>query len=315
MKAVPELVQHIRDEMSKVVVGQHELRNQCVIALLCRGHVLIEGVPGIAKTLTVKALSRLLRLEFQRVQCTSDLMPADIVGTNVMNMATSAFQLHPGPVFTDLLLVDEVNRMPPRTQAALLECMEEHQVTIDGKGYPLSQFFTVFATQNPIEFEGTYPLPEAQLDRFLLKLRVTYPAQQDEVQLLANVQNGFESRDVDKMNLNPIPADLLAMAQQEVKALTVQEALFGYIVQVVRRTRDWPSLSLGASPRAAVSLMAVSKAFAAMDGRDYVIPDDVKAAARPVLRHRVMLRPEADLEGVTPDQVVEEVLRAVEVPK
>jgi len=242
-------------------------------------------------------------------------MPADIVGTNILNMATSTFQLHRGPVFTDLLLVDEVNRMPPRTQAALLECMEEHQVTIDGKPYLLSPLFTVFATQNPIEFEGTYPLPEAQLDRFLLKLRVTYPAQQDEVHLLANVQNGFESRELDKMNLNPIPPDLLGLAQQEVKALTVQEALFGYIVQIIRRTRDWPSLSLGASPRAAVSLMTVSKAYAAIDGRDYVIPDDVKAAARPVLRHRLILRPEADLEGVTPDQVIEEVLRAVEVPK
>ncbi len=315
MNAVPQLVQHIHNEMSKVVVGQDELRNQCIIALLCRGHVLLEGVPGIAKTLTVKALSRLLRLDFQRVQCTSDLMPAEIVGTNVLNMATSQFQLHQGPVFTDLLLVDEVNRMPPRTQAALLECMEEHQVTIDGKGYPLSQFFTVFATQNPIEFEGTYPLPEAQLDRFLLKLRVPYPAQKDEVQLLANVQNGFESREVDKMNLSPIEPATLAQAQQETKAVTVQEALFGYIVQIVRRTRDWPSLSLGASPRAAVSLMAVAKAYAATDGRDYVIPDDVKAASRPVLRHRVMLRPEADLEGITPDQILEEVVKAVEVPK
>ena len=315
MNAVPQLVKHIGDEMSKVVVGQDELRSQCIIALLCRGHVLLEGVPGIAKTLTVKALSRLVRLEFQRVQCTSDLMPADIVGTNVLNMATSQFQLHPGPVFTDLLLVDEVNRMPPRTQAALLECMEEHQVTIDGKGYPLSQFFTVFATQNPIEFEGTYPLPEAQLDRFLLKLRVPYPAQKDEVQLLANVQNGFESREVDKMDLSPIDPGLLLEAQQETKAVTVQEALFTYIVQIVRRTRDWPSLSLGASPRAAVSLMAVAKGFAAMDGRDYVIPDDVKVASQPVLRHRVVLRPEADLEGITPDQALDEVLRAVEVPK
>lgn len=315
MNAVPQLVQHIRDEMSKVVVGQDELRNQCLIALLCRGHVLLEGVPGIAKTLTVKALSRLMRLEFQRVQCTSDLMPADIVGTNVLNLATSAFQLHQGPVFTDLLLVDEVNRMPPRTQAALLECMEEHQVTIDGKGYPLSQFFTVFATQNPIEFEGTYPLPEAQLDRFLLKLRVTYPAVKDEIQLLANVQNGFESRDLDGMNLTAVDPALLSQAQQEVKSVTVQEALFSYIVQIVRRTRDWPSLSLGASPRAAVSLMAVAKAQAAMDGRDYVIPDDVKSSARPVLRHRIVLRPEADLEGITPDQVLEEVLRLVEVPK
>jgi len=315
MTAVPQLVQHIRDEMSKVVVGQDELRNQCVIALLCRGHVLLEGVPGIAKTLTVKALSRLLRLGFQRVQCTSDLMPADIVGTNVLNMATSTFQLHQGPVFTDLLLVDEVNRMPPRTQAALLECMEEHQVTIDGKGYPLSSFFTVFATQNPIEFEGTYPLPEAQLDRFLLKLRVPYPAAQDEVRLLANVQNGFESRELDKINFLPVGTGLLEDAQRQVRSVTVEEALFSYIVQIVRRTRDWPSLSLGASPRAAVSLMAVSKAFAAMDGRDYVIPDDVKVSSRPVLRHRIILRPEADLEGITPDQVVDDVLRAVEVPK
>jgi MoxR-like ATPase len=242
-------------------------------------------------------------------------MPADIVGTNILNMATSAFQLHQGPVFTDLLLVDEVNRMPPRTQAALLECMEEHQVTIDGKGYQLSQFFTVFATQNPVEFEGTYPLPEAQLDRFLLKLQVPYPPMQDEVRLLANVQNGFESRELDRMDLKPIDPGLLEQAQQELKSITIEEALFGYIVQIARRTREWPSLSLGASPRAAVSLMAVSKAIAAIDGRDYVIPDDVKAAVRPVLRHRIILKPEADLEGITPDQVLREVLRAIEVPK
>jgi len=315
MNAVPQLVQHLRDEMGKVVVGQNEVRDQCVIALLCRGHVLLEGVPGIAKTLIVKTLSRLTRLGFQRVQCTSDLMPADIVGTNILNMATSAFQLHQGPVFTDLLLVDEVNRMPPRTQAALLECMEEHQVTIDGTGYRLSQFFTVFATQNPVEFEGTYPLPEAQLDRFLLKLQVPYPGAEDEVRLLANVQNGFESRELDKMDLKPIDAGLLERAQQELKSVTVEDALFGYIVQIARRTREWPSLSLGASPRAAVSLMAVSKAVAAMDGRDYVIPDDVKASSLPVLRHRIILKPEADLEGITPDQVLRDVLRAVEVPK
>jgi MoxR-like ATPase len=315
MKAVPQLVQHIRDEMGKVVVGQNEIRDQCVIALLCRGHVLLEGVPGIAKTLIVKTLSRLMRLNFQRVQCTSDLMPADIVGTNVLNMATSAFQLHQGPVFTDLLLVDEVNRMPPRTQAALLECMEEHQVTIDGKSYQLSPIFTVFATQNPVEFEGTYPLPEAQLDRFLLKLQVPYPAAQDEVRLLTNVQNGFESRELDKMDLKPIVAELLEQAQQELKSVTVEEALFSYIVQIARRTREWPSLSLGASPRAAVSLMAVAKAVAAIDGRDYVIPDDVKASARPVLRHRIIMKPEADLEGITPDQVLADVLRSVEVPK
>ncbi len=315
MKVVPQLVQHIRDEMGKVVIGQNEIKDQCVIALLCRGHVLLEGVPGIAKTLTVKTLSRLMRLGFQRVQCTADLMPADIVGTNVLNMANGAFQLHRGPVFTDLLLVDEVNRMPPRTQAALLECMEEHQVTIDGVSNHLSQFFTVFATQNPVEFEGTYPLPEAQLDRFLLKLQVPYPGSQDEIQLLANVQNGFESRELDAMDLKPIDAGLLEQAQQEIKSVTVEEALFSYIVQIARRTREWPSLSLGASPRAAVSLMAVSKAVAAFDGRDYVIPDDVKAASKPVLRHRIIMKPEADLEGITPDQVLADVLRAVEVPK
>jgi MoxR-like ATPase len=315
MNAVPQIVQHVRSEMGKVVVGQEELRDQCVITLLCQGHALLEGVPGIAKTLAVKTLSRLLQLDFQRVQCTSDLMPADIIGTNVLNMASSEFQLHKGPVFTDLLLVDEVNRMPPRTQAALLECMEEHQVTIDGVRHQLSPFFTVFATQNPVEFEGTYPLPEAQLDRFLLKIRVPYPSAEAEVRLLANVQGGFESRDIEKMDLAPIDPGLMQQAQQELKAINVQEALFNYIVQIVRRSRDWPSLSLGASPRAAVSLLAVSKAVAAMDGRDYVIPDDVKQAVPSVLRHRIMVKPEADLEGITPDQVLQDVVRAVEVPK
>ena len=315
MQTVSQVLTHGRTELAKVIVGQEELINQCLLTALCGGHALLEGVPGIAKTLVIKSFARLFNLEFRRVQCTSDLMPADIIGSNVLNLSTSAFALHKGPLFTDLLLADEVNRMPPRTQAALLECMEEFQVTIDGKGYPLSPFFTVFATQNPIEFEGTYPLPEAQLDRFLLKLRVTYPAAAEEVRLLANVQSGFDARDLERMNLQPIDTGLLEEAQRQVKAVTVEEALFTYMVQIIRRTRDWPSLSLGASPRAAVSLMAVAKAFAAMDGRDYVIPDDVKASAHPVLRHRMILRPEADLEGVTADQVVDDVLRAVEVPK
>src|SRR5579884_2878641 len=275
MKAVPELGEHVRGEMSKVVVGQEELRNQCVIALLCRGHVLLEGVPGIAKTLTVKALSRLLRLQFQRVQCTSDLMPADIVGTNVLNMATSAFQLHPGPVFTDLLLVDEVNRMPPRTQAALLECMEEHQVTIDGKGYPLSQFFTVFATQNPIEFEGTYPLPEAQLDRFLLKIKVGYPQAEHEITILQHHHQGFDAHNLGAANLTALPTEFLEQARAEVKSVKAEDALFRYMVEIIRRTRNWPSLALGASPRAAISLMIVAKASAGLEGRDFMIPDDV----------------------------------------
>lgn len=315
MQAVPQLLDHLRQESSKVIVGQKEFRDHCLITLLCRGHALLEGVPGVAKTLLVKTLSRILGLEFQRVQCTSDLMPADIIGTNILNMATSSFNLHKGPVFTDLLLVDEINRMPPRTQAALLECMEEYQVTIDGTRYQLPAEFSVFATQNPIEFEGTYPLPEAQLDRFLLKIRVGYPAANDEVQMLTNVQNGFEARDLDSMGLVTLPAGLLAEAQRDVKSVRVEPALFNYIVQIARRTRDWPSLSLGASPRAAISLMVVARAIAAMDARDYVIPDDVKAAAPPVLRHRVVLKPEADLEGLTADLIIADVLRAVEVPK
>jgi MoxR-like ATPase len=315
MQAVPQLLDQLRQQTGRVVVGQEEFRDQCLVTLLCRSHALLEGVPGVAKTLLVKTLSRILGLEFQRVQCTSDLMPADIIGTNILNMATSAFNLHKGPVFTDLLLVDEINRMPPRTQAALLECMEEYQVTIDGTRYQLPMEFSVFATQNPIEFEGTYPLPEAQLDRFLLKIRVGYPAANDEVQMLTNVQNGFEARDLDSMGLIPLPAGLLAAAQQEVKAVKVEPALFNYIVQIARRTRDWPSLSLGASPRAAISLMVVARAMAAIDARDYVIPDDVKAAAPPVLRHRLVLKPEADLEGLSADLIIADVLRAVEVPK
>jgi MoxR-like ATPase len=315
MEAVRQLVQHFRSEMSKVVVGQEELKTQCLIALLCQGHALLEGVPGIAKTLAVKTLSHLLRLDFQRVQCTSDLMPADIMGTNVLNLADSTFQLHQGPVFTHLLLVDEVNRMPPRTQAALLECMEERQVTIDGTRHDLSPFFTVFATQNPVDFEGTYPLPEAQLDRFLVKIRVLYPEASEEVQLLSNVQNGFDSHDLDSAGLIPTDPELLKQARQEVRTVKVQESLFTYVVQLVRHTRAWPALSLGASPRAAVSLMVFSKAIAAMDGREYIIPDDIKQAALPVLRHRIVLKPEADLEGITPDQVLQDVVRAVEVPR
>jgi MoxR-like ATPase len=315
MQAVPQLLDQLRQQIGRVVVGQEEFRDHCLMTLLCRSHALLEGVPGVAKTLLVKAMSRVLALDFQRVQCTSDLMPADIIGTNVLNLSTSTFSLHKGPVFTALLLVDEINRMPPRTQAALLECMEEYQVTIDGTRYQLPPEFSVFATQNPIEFEGTYPLPEAQLDRFLLKIRVGYPTANDEVQILTNVQNGFEARDLDSMGWERLPAGLLAEAQREVKSVRVEPALFNYIVQIARRTRDWPSLSLGASPRAAISLMVVARAMAAMDARDYVIPDDVKAAAPPVLRHRLVLKPEADLEGLTADLIITDVLRAVEVPK
>jgi MoxR-like ATPase len=296
-------------------VGQEELKTQCLVAHLSRGHALLEGVPGIAKTLAVKVLSRILGLDFQRVQCTSDLMPADIVGTTILNMSTSTFQLHRGPVFTTMLLVDEVNRMPPRTQAALLECMQEKQVTIDGERHQLAENFTVFATQNPVDFEGTYPLPEAQLDRFLVKIRVPYPQAKEEIQLLVNVQNGFDSEHLEEAGIVPVEAGLLKEACDQVRAVKVQEALFAYIVELVRRTRDWPALSLGASPRAAVNLLTFAKAVAAIDGRDYLIPDDIQQAVLPVFRHRVVVKPEADLEGITADQVLQEVVRAVELPK
>ncbi len=315
MEAVVRLAQHVRQEMGKVVVGQDEMKTQCLVAHLANGHVLLEGVPGIAKTLAVKVLSRILGLDFQRVQCTSDLMPADIVGTKILNMSTSTFELHRGPIFTSMLLVDEVNRMPPRTQAALLEGMQERQVTIDGERHDLPAHFTVFATQNPIDFEGTYPLPEAQLDRFLVKIRVPYPQAKEEIQLLLNVQNGFDSDRLDDAGILPLEPGWLEEARQQVRAVKVQEALFAYIVEIVRRTRDWPALSLGSSPRAAVSLLSFAKAVAAIDSRDYLIPDDIKQAVLPVFRHRVVVKPEADLEGITADQVIQDVVRAVALPK
>jgi MoxR-like ATPase len=263
----------------------------------------------------VKALAHIFELKFQRVQCTPDLMPADILGANVFNLSTSAFTLHRGPIFTDLLLVDEINRTPPRTQSALLEAMEEKQVTIDGTSYGLSDSFAVFATQNPVEFEGTYPLPEAQLDRFLVKIRIGYPAAEQEAQVLQNYQNGFDPRDLQRLGFATVPLEKLLAARKETSAVRVEPALFRYIVTLVSRTRNSAAVSLGASPRAAISLMLFSKAIAATEGRDYLIPDDIKVAALPILRHRLVLKPEADLEGTTADQIVREIVRSVEVPK
>jgi MoxR-like ATPase len=309
------LAAQVRSGLSKIIIGQHEVVDQLLLVLVCGGHAVIEGVPGLAKTLAVKSLARLCGLGFQRVQCTADLMPADVTGTNVFNLSTNSFSFHRGPIFTDLLLVDEINRTSPRTQAALLEAMEERQVTIDGTGYPLSENFTVLATQNPIEFEGTYPLPEAQLDRFLLKIRVTYPSAADEMQILTQYEKGFDPRRLDKIALDPIDVSLLPAARREIESVRVEPALHSYVVSLVRRTRDWPAISLGGSPRAIVGLFFVARALAGMDGRDFLLPDDVKAAALPVLRHRILLKPEADLEGLTPDQVIAQVISAVEVPK
>jgi MoxR-like ATPase len=315
MSQAQELANHVRSQLARVIVGQQEVLDHLLLVLLVGGHVLVEGVPGLAKTLAVKALANIFQLKFQRVQCTPDLMPADVIGANVFNMGTSSFALHRGPIFTDLLLVDEINRTPPRTQSALLEAMEERQVTIDGIGYELSPFFTVFSTQNPVEFEGTYPLPEAQLDRFLAKIRIGYPRGEQEVKILENVQNGFDSRELKKVNFETVAPEALMAARVEASQVRVEPALFQYIVKLVARTRNWPSVSLGASPRAAISLMLFAKGLAAMEGRDFLIPDDVKFAALPILRHRLVLKPEADLEGITPDQVVRDVVKGVDVPK
>ncbi len=314
LRATATLLGHGRAELGKVIAGQAAFLDQALIAVLCRGHALIEGVPGIAKTLLVKLLSHLLALDFQRVQSTPDLMPGDILGTSVYRAATQEFVLHKGPVFSSFLLVDEVNRMPPRTQAALLECMEERQVTIDGIRHRLPDQFTVFATQNPVDFEGTYPLPEAQLDRFLLKLRVTYPALEEEKLVLERHYANPDAVGLLAIPIEPVPSGLLAAAQHEVRRIKIEPELVDYLLAVVRRTREWPMLTLGASPRASISLMLVAQAYAAMDGRDFVIPDDVKQATLPVLRHRIILKPESELEGYDPDRVLLDVLAAVPVP-
>jgi MoxR-like ATPase len=308
---------HAHRELGRIIVGQRDTLDLLLLTVVCGGHALVEGVPGIAKTLAVRSLARMLQLGFQRVQCTPDLMPADIVGANIFNMASSQFTLHKGPVFTDLLLVDEINRMPPRTQAALLEAMEERQVTIDGHSHPLSKAFTTFATQNPIEFEGTYPLPEAELDRFLVKIRMGYPdaGAGEEEAILERYHEGFDARALDRITLEPLSVADLDAARREVAAVRVEPALFGYIAGIARRTREWPALTLGASPRGAIALLQLAKAFAALEEREYLLPDDVKRAVPVVLRHRLVLKPEADLEGLTADQVLDDVLRAVEVPK
>jgi len=315
MTKANELATHVRGELAKVIVGQRESLDQLLLVLLVGGHALLEGVPGLAKTLAVKVLAQIFQLKFQRVQCTPDLMPADVLGANVFNMATSTFNLHRGPVFTDLLLVDEINRTPPRTQSALLEAMEERQVTIDGTRHDLSKFFSVFSTQNPIEFEGTYPLPEAQLDRFLAKICLSYPNAEQEMQILQNMQDGFDPRELQRVSFTTVAGETLFAARQEAAAVRVEPALFKYIVALASRTRTWPAVSLGASPRAATGLMLFAKAIAATEGRDFLIPDDIKQATLPILRHRLVLKPEADLEGVTADQVVRDVVNSIEVPK
>ncbi len=315
VSATLALFERGRAELAKVVSGQRELLDQALLTLLCGGHALVEGVPGVAKTLAVKTIARFLQLAFSRVQGTPDLMPSDILGTTVFSLEKGTFTLHRGPVFTQFLLADEINRMPPRTQAALLESMEERQVTMDGERYPLDPYFTVFATQNPVEFEGTYPLPEAQLDRFLLKIRVGYPAVAEEREVLERHHAGERPRDLEQTAIGCLDGALLAEARREVRAVKVEPAMFDYLLAVVRRTREWPAIALGASPRAAASLLIAAKACAGKDGRDYLLPDDVKEAALPCLRHRLVLKPEAELEGFDTDRIVRDILAATPLPQ
>jgi MoxR-like ATPase len=306
----------LRAEVGKAVVGQDAVVGGVLIALLCGGHVLLEGVPGVAKTLLIRALATALNVDTKRVQFTPDLMPGDVTGSLVYDARTGAFNFRPGPVFTNLLLADEINRTPPKTQAALLEAMEERTVSIDGTPRPLPEVFIVAATQNPIEYEGTYPLPEAQLDRFLMKLAVPLPERADELNVLRAHHHGFDPRDLRGAGLEPVAtAADLAAGRAAVRRVTVTDPVLEYIVDLCRATRVTPALELGASPRGATALLAVAKSLAWLSGRDYATPDDVKAYALPTLRHRVRLRAEAELDGVTADAVLRSVLNAVPAPR
>ncbi|MFI5766511.1 AAA family ATPase [Streptomyces sp. NPDC051563] len=306
----------LRTEIGKAVVGQDSAVTGLVVALLCRGHVLLEGVPGVAKTLLVRALAASLELETKRVQFTPDLMPSDVTGSLVYDARTAEFSFQNGPVFTNLLLADEINRTPPKTQSSLLEAMEERQVTVDGTPRKLPEPFLVAATMNPVEYEGTYPLPEAQLDRFLLKLTVPLPSREDEIGVLTRHAAGFNPRDLHSAGIRPVagPAELDA-ARKAVEATSVSPEITAYVVDICRATRESPSLTLGVSPRGATALLATARAWAWLVGRDYVTPDDVKALALPTLRHRVQLRPEAEMEGVTADAVITAILTHVPVPR
>ena len=306
----------VRSEVAKAVVGQDAAVTGLLVGLLTRGHVLLEGVPGVAKTLLVRSLAAALAVQTKRVQFTPDLMPGDLTGSLVYDASTSDFTFRQGPVFTNLLLADEINRTPPKTQSALLEAMEERQVSIDGRAHPLPMPFMVAATQNPVEYEGTYPLPEAQLDRFLLKVTLPVPPRDDEVAVLRRHADGFDPRDLGAAGLRAVAsAEDLAAGAQAVRTVEVSDEVASYIVDIARATRSSPSLSLGVSPRGATALMATSRAWAWLNGRGYVTPDDVKALAHATLTHRLSLRPEAELEGVSVTAVLDSALGAVPVPR
>ena len=316
MVTAKELMDRITAEMAKAIVGQEEVLTHLVVAVLTRGHVLMEGVPGIAKTLMGRVLARTLDAGFTRIQFTPDLMPSDVIGTTLYDPNKAEFRLKKGPIFTEILLADEINRTPPKTQAALLEAMEERRVSIEGVEHQLAPLFTVLATQNPIEYEGTYPLPEAQLDRFTFKLLVGYPDKYEELELLKRYHAGFKSQDLDAAGIRKVVTlEDITSARAGIQAVKVEGSVLEYVGEIARASREEDDLLLGASPRAAIAMLLTSKTLAACRGRDFVIPDDVQEVAYPTLRHRLLLRPEAEIEGVRPDEVIGRLLGRIAVPR
>ncbi len=316
MTQTQTIFNNLSQEISKIIFGQDDVIQQLLIALVANGHVILEGVPGTGKTMIVKVLAKLLKADFRRIQLTPDVLPSDILGTNIFIQNTGDFTLKKGPIFTQILLADEINRTPPKTQSALLEAMEEQQVTLDGKSLPLSELFWVIATQNSLEFEGTYPLPEAQLDRFLFKLRVDYPEKAAEKQMLLNSQSSAIVKRLDLEKLQPIAtvADCL-QAKQEVKNIQVKDSVIDYILNLVEKTRKHPDLILGCSPRCAIAWLQASQANAWLNNRNEVRSDEVKFVALPLLRHRLILRPESQLDGIVMDNVITSLLSQVPVPR
>jgi MoxR-like ATPase len=316
IEKVRELGTALRERISRVIIGQDEAIQLLMVALLSEGHVLFEGPPGTGKTLLARAFAACLKLELKRVQFTPDLMPGDLVGTNLFNFQTNTFAVTKGPVFTEILLADEINRTPPKTQAALLEAMQERTVTIDGTSHPLSAGFLVVATQNPIEQEGTYPLPEAQLDRFLFKVLIGYPSRDEEVVMVRTHGHQTAMPKLDQLGLAPL-CDLrfIVWARQVVSAIRLADETIAYVVDLIRATRNHPALQYGASPRAANMLAAAARSAAVLEGREFVIPDDIKGLFKPLLRHRVVLSPSAEVDGLGADQVLEQVLAQVPAPR
>jgi MoxR-like ATPase len=309
-----EAVESIKSQLGKVIIGQNEFIEQLIVSLLANGHVLIEGVPGIAKTITAKLFAKTLQTEFSRIQFTPDLMPSDVLGTSVFNAKTTEFEFKKGPVFSNVVLIDEINRAPAKTQSALFEVMEERQITMDGTKYIMDYPFMVVATQNPLEQEGTYALPEAQLDRFLFKIKVGYPTIEEEVIIL-------KSHDLRKLSLPEAEVEAVLSVEKlkkfrlQVQDILIEEKLFNYIAQIIDKTRNHPHLYLGGSPRASIAIMNTSKAYAAIAGRDFVIPDDIKKTLHPVLNHRIILSPEREMEGMTPETVIQMITQSVEIPR